>query len=80
MNHQFHSEADRLLLDAKKALLQEHHRRFQELQQQGRWNEAMKQLNVTLSCAADVLKDSVALLERVVVHYQQQRTQNPGQE
>lgn len=60
------SQADRLMLDAKKAILQEQHRRFQDLQHEGRWNDAWKQLHVTLTCAADLLKDSVTMLEQVV--------------
>lgn len=60
------SQADRLLLDAKKAILQEQHRRFQDLQHEGRWDDAWKQLHVTLACAADLLKDSVTMLEEVV--------------
>lgn len=60
------SQADRLLLDAKKAILQEQHRRFQDLQLEGRWDDAWKQLHVTLICAADLLKDSVSMLEQVV--------------
>lgn len=60
------SQADRLLLDAKKAILQSQHQRFQDLQQEGRWDEAWKQLHVTLACAADLLKDSVGILEQVV--------------
>lgn len=62
------SQADRLLLDAKKAILQDQHERFQILQREGRWNESWKQLHVTLSCAADLLKDSVGILEQVVRH------------
>lgn len=64
------SQADRLLLDAKKAILQAQHQRFQDLQREGRWDEAWKQLHVTLSCAADLLKDSVGILEQVVRHKQ----------
>ena len=60
------SQADRLILDAKKAILQEQHRRFQDLQHEGRWDDAWKQLHVTLTCAADLLKDSVTMLEQVV--------------
>ncbi len=59
------SQADRLMLDAKKAILQEQHQRFQDLQREGRWDDAWKQLHITLSCAADLLKDSVHMLERV---------------
>lgn len=60
------SQADRLMLDAKKAILQEQHRRFQHLQHEGRWEDAWKQLHVTLTCAADLLKDSVTMLEQIV--------------
>ncbi len=65
------SQADRLLLDAKKAILQEQHHRFQDLQREERWDDAWKQLHVTLTCAADLLKDSVCLLEKVVAQKKQ---------
>jgi len=55
------AQADRLMLDAKKAILQEQHQRFQDLQREERWDDAWKQLHVTLTCAADLLKDSVGL-------------------
>ena len=70
MNRHPSTEADRLMLDAKKAILQEQHRKFQELQNEGRWDDAMQQLHVTLSCAADLLKDSVSILERTVARHQ----------
>ena len=60
------AQADRLMLDAKKAILQEQHQRFQDLQREERWDDAWKQLHVTLTCAADLLKDSVSLLEKVM--------------
>ena len=66
MNRTASSQADRLLLDAKKAILQEQHQRFHDLQREERWDDAWKQLHVTLTCAADLLKDSVCLLEEVV--------------
>ncbi|MDR4494399.1 MAG: hypothetical protein AB7P17_05240 [Nitrospirales bacterium] len=72
------SQADRLLLDAKKAILQNQHQRFQDLQQEGRWDEAWKQLHITLACAADLLKDSVGLLEQVV--HQKQAQASPLQD
>jgi len=68
MERPAHSQADRLLLDAKKAILQNQHQRFQDLQREGRWDEAWKQLHVTLACAADLLRDSVDILEQVVKH------------
>ncbi|TFG59524.1 MAG: hypothetical protein E4H32_09995 [Nitrospirales bacterium] len=60
------AQADRLMLDAKKAILQEQHQRFQDFQREERWDDAWKQLHVTLTCAADLLKDSVGLLEKAV--------------
>ncbi len=60
------TQAERLMLDAKKAILQEQHQRFQDLQREERWDDAWKQLHVTLTCAADLLKDSVGLLEKAV--------------
>ena len=70
MNRHPSTEAERLMLDAKKAILQEQHRKFQDLQKEGRWDDAMQQLHVTLSCAADLLKDSVSILERTVARHQ----------
>lgn len=66
MENQSKFDAESLMLDAKKAILEEQHRRFQDLQAAGMWPEAMQQLQVTLGCAADLLKDSVNLLERAV--------------
>jgi hypothetical protein len=54
------------MLDAKQAILDEQHRKFQALQQEGRWPEAMKQFHVTLTCASDVLVESLELLQRVI--------------
>jgi hypothetical protein len=54
------------MLDAKQAILEDQHRRFQTLQQEGRWPEAMQQFQATLSCASDLLNESVQLLARVV--------------
>ena len=65
------AQADRLMLDAKKAILQEQHRRFQNLQREERWDEAWKQLHITLTCAADLLKDSVSMLEKIVTQKNQ---------
>ncbi|MBX3237172.1 MAG: hypothetical protein KF814_13560 [Nitrospiraceae bacterium] len=58
--------ADSLMLDAKQAILDEQHRKFQALQQEGRWPEAMQQFHVTLTCASDVLTESLQLLQRVI--------------
>jgi hypothetical protein len=57
------TSVDCLLLDAKHAILDEHHRKFQALHQEGRLDEAMKEFQVTLSCASDVLNDALRLLD-----------------
>jgi hypothetical protein len=49
--------------------MEEHHRRFQALQQEGRWQEALQQMHVTLRCATDLLNESLRVLdEALVVH------------
>ena len=72
MDNHSNLDAESLMLDAKKAILEEQHRRFQDLQAAGMWPEAMQQLQVTLGCAADLLKDSVNLLETAVARRKQQ--------
>jgi hypothetical protein len=71
--------ADSLMLDAKQAILEEQHRRFQSLQQEGRLQEAMQQFQVTLGCASDLLNDSLGVLERLLVERRSAVLQ-PGQE
>lgn len=63
---------DSLMLDAKQAIMDEHHRRFQTLRQEERWEEALQQIPVTLSCATDLLKESLRVLEEAL------ELQNPG--
>jgi len=57
---------DSLMLDAKQAIMDEHHRRFQALHQEGRWEEALEQIHVTLSCATDLLNESLRVLEEAL--------------
>ena len=57
---------DSLMLDAKQAILEEHHRRFQSLYQEGRREEALQQIHVTLSCAADLLNESLRILDEAL--------------
>ena len=57
------TSAESLILDAKQAILEEQHRRFQALQREGRWQEAMQQFQVTLTCASDLLNHSLAILD-----------------
>ena len=57
---------DSLMLDAKQAIMEEHHRRFQTFQQEGRWEESLQQIQVTLSCAADLLNESLRVLDEAI--------------
>lgn len=57
---------DSLMLDAKQAIMEEHHRRFQTFQQEGRWQEALQQIHVTLSCATDLLNESLRVLDEAL--------------
>lgn len=56
---------DSLILDAKKAILEEQHRRLQVLREEGRWEDLLQQLPATLSCAADVLQHSLVMLQTI---------------
>lgn len=64
------SPAESLMLDAKQAILEEQHRRFQNLQREGRVQEAMQQFQVTLGCASDLLNDSLNVLEHLLAERQ----------
>ena len=57
---------DSLMLDAKQAILDEHHRRFQTFYQEGRLEEALEQIHVTLSCATDLLNESLRILDEAL--------------
>lgn len=57
---------DHLMMDAKQAILEEQHRRFQDLHREGRWVEAMQQIHVTLSCASDLLNESLRVLDEAI--------------
>lgn len=57
---------DYLVLDAKQAILDEQHRRFEALRREGKLAEAMQQFQTTMSCASDLLSESLRLLERVL--------------
>lgn len=69
--------SDSLMLDAKQAILEEQHRRFQALQKEGKWAEAMQQFQTTMHCASDLLTDSLTLLERVLEAHRQRPPENP---
>ena len=60
---------DSLMLEAKHAIMDEHHRRFQTLHQEGKWKEALQEIDVTLSCAADLLNESLQVLETALNDY-----------
>jgi len=57
---------DCLILEAKQAILEEHYRRFQVLHHEGQLDEAMRQFQVTLTCASDLLNDSLRLLDEAL--------------
>jgi len=69
--------SDCLMLDAKQAILEEQHRRFQALQKEGKWAEALHQFQTTMHCASDLLSDSLNLLERVLETHRQSHPVNP---
>jgi hypothetical protein len=57
------------MLEAKQAIMEEHHRRFQTLNQEGKLEEALQEIHVTLSCAADLLHESLQVLETALDDY-----------
>jgi hypothetical protein len=71
------TSVDCLLLDAKHAILDEHHRKFQALHDEGRLDEAMKQFHVTLTCASDVLNDALQLLDDMLEAHSRAKVLNP---
>ena len=62
----FVTPVDHLMMDAKHAILEEQHRRFQDLHREGRWVEALQQMHVTLSCASDLLNESLRVLDETL--------------
>ena len=60
---------DSLMLDAKQAIMEEHHRRFQTHYSEGRWEEALHEIRVTLSCATDLLDESLRVLDEALEPY-----------
>ena len=54
------------MMDAKQAIMDEHHRRFQTLYQEERWEEALQQIHVTLSCTMDLLNESLRVLDEAL--------------
>jgi hypothetical protein len=71
------TSADSLMLDAKQAILDEHHRRFQVMHDEGRLDEAMRQIQITLTCAADLLNDSLRLLDQTLDMHGRTLAQSP---
>lgn len=57
---------DSLMLDAKQAIMDEHHRRFQTFHQEGRWEEALQEIHVTLRCASDLLNESLRVIDETL--------------
>ena len=62
----FVTAIDRLMMDAKEAILEEQHRRFQDLHREGRWVEALQQMHATLNCASDLLNESLRVLDEAL--------------
>jgi len=64
------TSVDSLMLDAKEAILDEHRRRFNVFHQERRMPEAIRQFQVTMHCANDILTDSLRLLEEAIdIHH-----------
>lgn len=61
---------DYLIMDAKQVILEEQHQRFQDLHREGRWVEALQQMHVTLSCASDLLNESLRVLDETIENCQ----------
>jgi hypothetical protein len=57
--------------------MDEHHRRFQTLQQAGRWEEALQQTHVTLSCATDLLNESLRVFDETLETHSHAPTEAP---
>jgi hypothetical protein len=56
------SRAAHLMLEAKKAITDEQLQKFLSLARQEHWEEAAKQLGVTLACVADLLDEGAETL------------------
>lgn len=56
------SRAAHVMLEAKKAITDEQLQRFLSLARQEHWEEAAKQLGVTLACVADLLEEGAETL------------------
>src|SRR5437588_12038805 len=51
--------------------MQEHLRRLQTFHQEGRWGEALEEMYVTMSCAEDLLNESLQILDEALkTHHQ----------
>ena len=72
----FHSSSGRSAV-AKQAIMDEHRRRFQTLQQEGRWEEALQQTHVTLSCATDLLNESLRVFDEALETHSHAPTKAP---
>ena len=70
--------SDFLILDAKQAILDEQHRRFEELRQAGNLTDAVHQFQATMSCASDLLHESLRMLERVLDSQSQHPSDPPS--
>jgi hypothetical protein len=64
------------MLDAKQAIMEEHHRQFQTLCREGQWEEALHEIRITLSCAADLLDESLRVLDQTLEPYNLSSTES----
>jgi hypothetical protein len=69
---------DYLMMDAKQVILEEQHQRFQDLHREGRWVEALQQMHVTLSCASDLLNESLRVLDETIENCQAPSSKDTG--
>jgi hypothetical protein len=54
------------MLEAKQAILQEHHRRLQQFHEEGRWAEVFQELPVIQHCATDLLNEALQILDEAL--------------
>ncbi|TLY36818.1 MAG: hypothetical protein E6K60_06710 [Nitrospirae bacterium] len=58
-------DSDRLLLEAKSAILEENLRRLDTLRAACRWGEVVLLSYRTLQCASEVMEDAAKIMEQI---------------
>ena len=64
------TNVDCLWLDAKQAVLDEQFHRWRALSQAGLRDDASRQCQATLACAADLLSESLRVLDSLIKHHE----------